>query len=488
MNSVIPLDFLKHRTPSSLLGLALDGSRLEGVALRRTNGALQVTHTFRANLSLDPLTSEPELVGRDILNHLEAAGVRERHCVVAVPLPWALTAYARIPQLPESDIPGFLQLEAERGFPTDLTALQVSTSRLATPTGEQHATFVGIPKAHVERLEQVLRAARLKPVSFSLGITAVQPPEAAGAEGVLALTIAESHVGLQITSGGGVAALRALEGAVETDTGERELQSDFIAREARITLAQLPTDLSGSVKRIRVFGPRNPAQKLADDIRPRFEAGGVNVEAVTAYAPDEFGRTIPADTPVSPAFSLAARRLVDRADPFEFLPPHISQWREVTGRYASGRWRTAGLAAAAIVILGAGAFGIQEWQLARLRSRWADMSARVEELSAVQGQIQKYRPWFDESFRYLNILREVTAAFSEDGSLTAKTLEIRDLPETPGASAVSCSGNATTYAALQKTVHQLGAVNGLSDLNVPTRGKAPIQFTLDFHLNSGGAK
>jgi hypothetical protein len=51
---------------------------------------------------------------------------------------------------------------------------------------------------------------------------------------------------------------------------------------------------------------------------------------------------------------------------------------------------------------------------------------------------------------------------------------------------VSCSGNAANYAALQKTVHQLGAIRGVSDLNVPTRGKAPIQFTLDFHLNVGG--
>jgi hypothetical protein len=116
------------------------------------------------------------------------------------------------------------------------------------------------------------------------------------------------------------------------------------------------------------------------------------------------------------------------------------------------------------------------------------MSVKAGDLGEVQGQIQKYRPWFDSSFRYLSILKDVTGAFPEDGSVTAKTLEIRNVAEAPDANAVSCSGNAATYAALQKTVHQLGSVNGVSDLNVPTRGKAPIQFTLDFRLNGGGAR
>jgi len=93
MNKIIKVNFLKRGAPSSLLGLTLDGSRLEGVVLRRSNGLLQVNQRFTAVLSLDPLTNEPELVGREILNHLEAAGVRERRCVVALPLKWALAAH-----------------------------------------------------------------------------------------------------------------------------------------------------------------------------------------------------------------------------------------------------------------------------------------------------------------------------------------------------------------------------------------------------------
>ena len=105
MKNVIRLNFLKRKTPWSLLGLSLDGSRLEGTVLRRSNGALLLTQSFQATLSLDLLTNDIELVGREILNHLEAAGIRERRCVVSVPSAWALAAHTQIPDLPETDIP-----------------------------------------------------------------------------------------------------------------------------------------------------------------------------------------------------------------------------------------------------------------------------------------------------------------------------------------------------------------------------------------------
>ena len=168
-------DLLKRKRLSSLLGLALDGGRLDGLVLRRTDGVLQSQQSFSVSLSLDPLTNDPELVGREIRNHLDAVGVRERHCIVGLPLKWALTTHIEVPELPEADIASFLQIEAERSFPCDVQTLHVVTSRSHTPLGKVHATLVGIPKNHLVLLEQALRAAKLKPVSFSLGIAALQP-------------------------------------------------------------------------------------------------------------------------------------------------------------------------------------------------------------------------------------------------------------------------------------------------------------------------
>ena len=112
---------------------------------------------------------------------------------------------------------------------------------------------------------------------------------------MLALAVGESKVSLQITSGGGVAALRALEGAMENEGGRRTLHADMVARETRVTLGQLPAELRDAVKRIRIFGPRELAQQLADELELRFEPMGLQVEVVSAYAPGEFGVQLPAE-------------------------------------------------------------------------------------------------------------------------------------------------------------------------------------------------
>jgi hypothetical protein len=480
MSGVLHIHGLKKQRPSSLLGLALDGSRLEGVVLRRTNGTVRIERSFSVSLSLDALTADAELVGREIRNHLDAAGVRERCCVVGVPLKWALTTHIELPELPEAELAGLLQIEAERGFHSDVATLQVAISRWRLPSGKQHALMVGVPKNHLASLEEALRAAKLRPVAFSLGIAALQPPEAEKTNGVLALAIGESQVGLQVTGGGGVVALRALEGALEVEGSERKLHAEVIAREARITLGQLPAELRETVRQLRVFGPRDLAQQLADEMELRLEAMGLKVEAVPRYSANQFGLQLPSDAPVSAPLSLAAAHLAGRSAAFDLLPPKVTPWQQLASRYSSGRLRMAGAAATTAVLVLAGLFFYQDWQLRRYRSQWSGMSAKVGEAQKLQQQIRQFRPWFDDSVRGLRILRQLTTAFPEDGVVSAKTIEIRDL------SAVTCTGVARDNRELLKTMDRISASPGVMDFHEGAlRGKSPLQFTFSFAWNDG---
>jgi hypothetical protein len=482
MIDLLNVNKLKRQRLSSLLGLALDGSRLDGVVLRRSNGSLEVQQTFSVSLSLDPLTADAELVGREIRNHLDAAGVRERHCVVGLPLKWVLTTHVEVPDMPESDIESFLQIEAERGFASDVATLHYAASRCHPPGGKQQALLAGIPRNHLTLLEQALRAAKLKPISFSLGITALQPPVAGAANGMLALVIGETHVGLEITCGGGVCALRALEGALEVEGGRKVLHAELVAREARITLGQLPAGLREHVRRARIFGPRELAQQLADEMELRLEPLGLKVELVTRYSADEFGLQLSSEAPVSPAMSLAAAHLAGRRAPFELLPPRVTPWQQMAARYSSGKLRLAGAAAGALVLIAAGAFLFQQWQLGRYRSQWTSMGTKVRELEGITQQIHQYRPWFDQSLRTLTILRQLTLAFPEDGVVTAKTVEIRDL------NTVTCTGTARDNQSLLKTLDRLRTNSAVTEVRlVQSRGtKPPLQFTFDFHWTEGG--
>lgn len=479
---VVKLNFGRRAPRTSVLGLALDGGRLEGVVLRRVNGALQVQQSFAVSLSLDPLTNDPELVGREIRNHLDAAGVKERACVIGLPLKWALTTHIDIPAMPAADVASFLQIEAERGFPCDINTLYVGTSRCGGTGSNQHALLVGIPRAHLTRLEQALAAAKLRPASFTLAITALQPAQPGASGSILALAVGETHVALEIAAGGGIAALRALEGALELEGGHRTLHADLVAREARITLGQLPSELLGTVRKVRVFGPADLAQQLADEMELRLEVIGLKIERVTHYAAGEFGFTFPPDAPVKPAFSLAAEYLAGRGTGFEFLPPRVPAWKQMAGRYGSAKLRAGLTAAAAVALLVGGFFFYQSCQLWSLQSQWSKMAVKVGELEQINKQISTYRPWYDETVKGLSILRSLTQAFPDDGSVTAKTVEIRDL------GTVTCTGTARSYQVLLQTLQKLRALPQIREANLgPTRGQSPaLQFSFSFAWNEGG--
>jgi hypothetical protein len=462
---------------SAVLGLALDGRRLEAVLLRRSNGSVRIQQSTVATLELNLLTDDPELVGREIRNHLERAQIRERQCTVCLPLEWAFTLHTPLPELPPEDVDSFLQIEAERGLPFALESLSLFTSRCVA-NGAQYASVIAVPKEHLATLQRVLKAAQLKPISFSLGLPALEDPSRSSNEGVAALSVGDNSVELQVACGGGIGALRTLQGALEQDGVRKKPYVDVVARDLRITLGQLPTPLAETVRRVRIYGSNEDLGPFAEALATRTKAMGLNTEWVKSYNPEDLGVGIPPGTAVSPALTLAARLLSGRAPEMEFLPPKVSTWQQLTHRYSSAKLRWTAAAVGAVLLLIVGAFAVQQWQLGRWKAKWTAIKPRVTELENMQQKIRQYRPWFDESFRCLSILQKVTEAFPEDASVVAKTVEVRD----PGI--VTCSGTARDQQALLKVVDQLRATKEISSVQVDQiRGKL---FTINLRWVEGG--
>ena len=473
--------FKKRRVPSSILGLVFDGSRFEAASLRRINGTLQIQKTVLAPLALNLLTDDPELVGREIRNQLNTAGIRERRCVVCLPLPWALTLGVKLPELPEADVASFLEIEAERGFPYGLETLSMVHSRCRTPGGENFATLLAVPQNHLSRLQQALKAAQLRPASFTLGITTL-PGAANETDGVLTLMIGERDISLQVDCGGGVASLRVLDGVVETEGAQKQFNAVGLAREIRITLGQLPPEFRDTVRKVKLYGQGDIVQRFMREMSPRLEAMGMEVELAVATAADNFSGEIPPGLAVSPALTAAARQLRTGQSRFEFLPPKINPWVQFTGRFSSKKLAWSASIGGSIALLVLAAFLVQQWQLSGLESKWAVMEPKKTEIDAMQQQIKKYRPWFDESFRSLSIMKKLTEAFPEDGAVSVKTLEIRE------PAMVTCTGTARDIQALFKVRDQLRATKQISDLKIDSvRGKTPLQFTFNFHWLEKGA-
>jgi len=203
---------------------------------------------------------------------------------------------------------------------------------------------------------------------------------------------------------------------------------------------------------------------------------------VSRYGAGQFGPQLPSESPVTLAISIAANLLGRRPPVFELLPPRVSQWRQMATRYSSGNLRSAALAGGVVLLILIGAFGYQQWRLYDYQSQWNAMAPKVKELTGVSDQILKFRPWYDDSMRGLAILKRLTMAFPEDGSVSAKTIEIRDM------NAVTCTGTTRDRQGVIKVFEGLRSSPGVSDIRMGNiRGnKPPLQFTFDFRWVEGG--
>ena len=143
----------------------------------------------------------------------------------------------------------------------------------------------------------------------------------------------------------------------------------------------------------------------------------------------------------------------------------------------------ASVAAAVVLVLLIGAFGFQEWQLSHYQSQWTAMAPKVTQLETLNNQIHRFRPWYDDSMRALAILKRLSATFPEDGTVSAKTIEIRDL------NSVTCTGTTKDRTGVIKVFEELRGLPEISEAGkVTIRGnKTPLQFTFDFRWGQGGA-
>src|SRR5262249_55035922 len=149
-----------------LLGIAIEGGQMRVAQIRRIGDSFEVQKAFSVPLSASPATGDPQTLGQEIRQVFQQQNIKESKCIVALPVEWMLSLATKIPELPEGDIPDFLNLEAERNFAYDPDSLFVSSSRCRFPSGEQYANIAGIQRDHIVNLQSVLQAARLKPLSF----------------------------------------------------------------------------------------------------------------------------------------------------------------------------------------------------------------------------------------------------------------------------------------------------------------------------------
>jgi hypothetical protein len=454
--------------PNSVLGLTLSDGQFRAVQVARSKDAVKVVHSASAALSTDLMNPKPELVGREIRGYLDAAKIHEHACVVEVPADWVMSLRTKIPALSPEDLDSLLQIEAEKGFPYDVEQLQITRSLQRSADGD-HVTQLAVRKDRLDHLSAVLKAARLRPVSFPLGLPALQGTIAAPGKGSITVAVGQNGATLLVSAGGGISAFRTCEATNASEVGGNLANGDAVSRELRVTFEQVPADLRRDLQELSLSGEAGLVNRLADNLRDWSKTTGLEVR--TGISPDG----LPGDRI---AEAIAANWLETTGHTIDFLPVRPGRWSLLVARYNSKRLATVGLAVGGAVALLLLAFGWQEFRLQLLRSEWGGMQAQVATLTGIQDRIRDYRPWYDRSFPDLRILARVTQCFPENGSVTARTFDIHHVANV---TTVDITGTARDNRALLRTQDQLRKAKEIQGLKVESiSGKIPAQFTFTF--------
>ncbi len=472
---------LKRKRPlNSVVGLTLTHGQLRACHVVRAKGGIEIARSAAAPLTLDLLHPEPALVGQEIRNHLDAAGIRERRCVVAVPASWIMCQQSAVPELAPADLDSLLEIEAEKGFPCDPAQLQLARSTLNCGSS-RYVTQLAVRREQVAQLAEALKLAGLKPLSFSPGLPALPAVLPSGTAGRITLRLEPHGATLLIAAGGGIAAFRTTDATIDSEAGENLVNTRSLAREVRITYEQVPADIRRELNTVFLTGDEGMTRQMAEMLGRWAEENRLVLERDT-----NSGRPVADQI----AEHLARRCLEQGLPALEFLPPKPSRWSQWLARYNSRRLASVGLAAGFVALVVGLLFGWQEYERISLRSEWEGMQTQVLALEAVQNRIRDYRSWYDTGYRNLMILKRVTECFPESGVVTAKSFEIHSATanarstEAP-ATVVTVSGTARDNAALLRTLDELRKTREVQGLKIEQiRGKVPAQFTFTFRWNT----
>lgn len=463
----------KSQKNSSILALTFEGSMMTAMELRRRDERCEVVGRLREPLSQDILTGNPDLIGAEIRKLLEDAGIREKRCVLSLPLSWVYIIHQEIPDvLPETDVDNYIRLQVEKKLPFSPEDVVLSLVRFEAPSDGRCATIACVPVQHVQTLEKIMKAARLQLSSMTLGIASLPGPGDAGFR--ITLLAHEDGIDLVIGRNENALYIRSFPGAVSMEKEEHFIDADMIVRELRITLGRLTEDVRREVKFYSILGDGCPVDIFSEELALPFSHLGLEAEKKRFV----HHSIVLNDLPAPHACAAAMDHLWGRSNGFEFLPPAVGRLEKIIGHISSRSifWLIG--AGVAIIFIVAGVFMIQAYILRSYQKEWAAMEPDVKEVTMLQDKLRKYRPWHDSEIRSLAILKEMTKAFPEEGNVWVKSVEIRNM------SSLQVSGEAKNERVWLEMLGKMRVNPVITNLKVSQvkEGVEVLQFTMSFSM------
>ncbi len=466
------MNLFQQSVPKSVLGMAFDSNVLTFSVLTANGDGICLQKNGHAEMALDLLSGETELVAREIRNHLQAAGIHETRCVFCVPLQWVISHPLKMPNLSKEDEHSYIALHAEREFPYPAQDLSIAVSRYTSPQEQVYTLVSALPIRQVEKIKEVLQQANLNLCSLTLG-TAVF--DTAGDEVQLILQKREQGIDCFVVSASSIILARHFKQQSAEYADDPGMHLEDIRRDLRITLGQIPSDIRHALTGVAVYGNDQWCGSLRGIIQslPQCRNANIVTGKIPLHVKDSNSPGM--EALYSASASAAYAYLTNKQSALEFLPPYISPIQRLFERMSSKRNVVIGEVAAVVIVLFFMVFGYQHWNYSNLSSQWAKIEEQVTEVEAIQNNVKQFRPWFNRKIPSLSVLKILTERFPDDGSIWVKTVQIEN------ESFITFSGFANQNEMLLETIDSLNEVEAIEALQVrQMTGKEPLQYSLQF--------
>jgi hypothetical protein len=436
---------MKIANPQSMLCLVVSPPEIKIQYLVQTRLGL-TTQAHRLTPSLRLTADDPELVGRELRQLMQQAGIPRRKAIVLLPSAWFQSLQVPLEGIPAEDQESYVMLQAERFFGSAETH-QFSHQIITWPDGRAMALAIAISSERVAAVAAALRVAGMPPLLLA-PVSAFPMPED-GDGTVLSLARGSLEIGIFIR--GTPVAFRSLEADTSPETLVRELRLTLggAGCGSRKVFLNLPVQepLAG-ILRQNGFQP-HPLAPPQD---------GSYAEAGAALLCMQEKGTLPGGIAIAPDRSALANLLHSRRRLFTGL---------------------AVVAALAVLMLlvAIGRAGYCRY----LEMRLARLQPQVEKVEAVRTETSRFSPWVRSRPETLMTLKRIVEAFPEEGTVWLERLDIRASNE------VYLTGAARNTAAMYAVYGKLDKTPGVEKLHTPqirTGEKgAGLQFSFSFVWN-----
>ena len=414
---------------NKVLGLAMADDSLVAAEVRLTGGQRLLHRAAMFNFPDNVTLDFPQELGRELKRFLREHHFSARRTVVGIPAKWLVAKQANVPPVTGDELLNVLRMQVEREFRLDPRGLVIDCDASATKGHAPSKVLIAAAmRDKIEQLEAMTQAAKLKSIAITstgmvLASAVGRIAEVGQAEALLQLTPA----GVELTLG---------------TNGRLQLVRHLAATKLPANNEVLPDDpqiahLVGEAMRTMSLADDNPSHAiriwngvgLADDALAALT--GQLGQAVEQLKPLEtMNIRSPANQSHDDIGAQAAVLAVCGSQPEQltvnFLEPKL---RDKPAGFDRRKlvWLVAVGAAALIavmVLLTDYLHKVQ--QVGAMRHQVDAQSDQVQQATQLIERIRFARQWFDGRPRHLDVLRQLTLAFPEDGGVFATSLAMNE--------------------------------------------------------------